>query len=307
MELHCQIQPALTTTKAPDRAANVARARRDKTGWRHMGSPTFQPRFGEDSYPIGRFILGRARTLGISRSDLVRRLHHRDLGSGHKALSALLLSGEVSDHIAKHLAEALEIDDALLGSVIGATTRQKRDEAGKRRVESERAYRGSFRPHLQVQIERAVPSPIFMAALLTVKRLRVVPLPDEALTANDEAQDRIIKTIIIDHWRENGGRVPAFGGITGYVLVSVVGYGGFDFGLPFGVTGDRAGTMQKVERLGQATLGTRRGDMSLTGLLKNSPILVRAGENELAREAKEGGRRAWKYDRRPAFATNRCH
>ena len=104
-----------------------------------MGSPTFLPRFGEDTYPIGRFILKRARTLGMSRSDLVRRLHYHDIGSGHKALSALLLTGVVPDHIAKHLAEALEIDDALLGSVIGATTRQKCDEAHVRRVESERA------------------------------------------------------------------------------------------------------------------------------------------------------------------------
>jgi hypothetical protein len=30
--------------------------------------------------------------------------------------------------------------------------------------------------------------------------------------------------------------------------------------------------MQKVERLGQATLGPRRGDVGLTGLLKDSPV-----------------------------------
>ena len=88
--------------------------------------------------------------------------------------------------------------------------------------------------------------------------MRIVRLLDEALTANEEARDRIIKTIITDHWRENGGRVPAFGGITGYVLVLVAGYGGFDFGLPYSITGDRAGAMQEVERLGEATLGTRR-------------------------------------------------
>ena len=151
---------------------------------------------------------------------------------------------------------------------------QKRDEARERRIESERAYLASFRPHLHVQTERAVPSPIFVAALLTVARLRTVSLPEEALTANDEPRDRIIKTIVIDHWHENNGYVPAFGGITGYVLVLVPEYGGFDFGLPFSVTGDRAGAMQKVERLGQATLGTRRGDVSLTGMLKNSPVQV---------------------------------
>jgi hypothetical protein len=237
-----------------------------------MGSAIIQARFGEDKYPIGRFILDRARTIGMSRSELVHRLGYRDIGSGHKVLSALLLRGLVAPHVANHLADALEADPALVGSVIDATMGQKRDEARERRIESERAYLASFRPHLQVQTERAVPSPIFVAALLTVTRLRTVSLPEEALTANDEARDRIIKTTIIDHWHENNGYVPAFGGITGYVLVLIAGYGGFDFGLPFSVTGNRSGAMQKVERLGQATLGTRRGDVSLTGLLKDSPV-----------------------------------
>ncbi len=180
-----------------------------------MVSPVFQPRFGEDAYPIGRFILERTRALGLSRSDLVHRFSYGDLGKGHKALSTVLLTGVVPLHIANQLAEALEVDDALFRAVIDATIRQKRDEARGRRAESERAYRASFRPHLQVQTERQVPSPIFVAALLTVARLRIVHLPDGALTANDEARDRIIKTIIIDHWRENGGRVPAFGRIIG--------------------------------------------------------------------------------------------
>jgi hypothetical protein len=253
-----------------------------------MGSTAIQAEFAEDHYPIGRFILERARSRGMSRGDLVHRLGYPDIDSGHKALTAALLNGSVAPH---HLAEALEADDALVRSVIGATMRQKSDEArlghplwklqdaikGQKRqsrVENERAYCASFRQDLQVQTERTVPSPIFVAAMLTVARLRSIPLPDDALATNDEARDRLIKPIIMDHWRENNRRVPAFGGITGYVLVSVAGYGGFDFGLPFSVAGDRAGAMQKVERLGEATLRTRRGDMSLTGLLKNSPIRV---------------------------------
>jgi hypothetical protein len=263
-----------------------------------MGSTTIQADFREDKYPIGRFILERARALGKSRSDLVRRLGYPDIGDGQEVLGAVLVSGSVAPQMANHLADTLEVDDALIGSVIGATMLQKRDEArlhrtlwklndvmwGKKRrlrVESERAYLASFRPHLQVQTERAVPSPIFVAALLTVARLRIIRLPDEALTVSDEARDGITKTIIIDHWHENDGRVPAFGGITGYVLVLVAGYGGFDFGLPFSVTGNRAGAMQKVERLGEATLGTRHGDTRLTGLLKDSPIrVIQAGEGE---------------------------
>src|SRR4029077_13023270 len=108
------------TTKAPDRAANVARPRPGQFNrMEPMGSATFQARFGEDRYPIGRFILDRSRVLGMSRSDLVRRLHYLDINSGHRALSAALLTGVVATHIAKHLAEALEVDYALVESVIG--------------------------------------------------------------------------------------------------------------------------------------------------------------------------------------------
>ena len=242
-------------------------------------SSTFQPRFGEDKYPIERFIIERVRELGISRSDLVRRLNYREMNSGHRALTEVLLTGMVASYIANRLAEALEANDALVESVIGATTQQKLDEAGTRRIEHEQVYRSAFRPHLQVQTERRVPSPIFVAALLTVERLRIIRLPDEALTDN-EARDRIIKPMIIEHWRENNGHVPAFGGITGYILVSIAGYGSVDFGLPFSITGDRAGAMQKVKRLGEATLGMRRGDTRLTGMLKDSPLrVIRADEN----------------------------
>jgi hypothetical protein len=239
-----------------------------------MGSVTIQARFGEDKYPVGRFILDHARALGMSRSDLVRRLGYRNIAGGHKALSMALLSGVVASQIEDHLASALEADETLVGAVIGGTTQQKRDEARRLRIESEQAYRDSFRPHLQVQTERCVPSPIFVAALLTVARLRIIRLPDEGIAADHDARDRIIKTLILDHWRETGGDAPAFGAITGYVLVAIAGYGGFDFGLPYSVTGDPAGGMQKVDRLGEATLGTRHGGTRLTGLLKDVPIRV---------------------------------
>jgi hypothetical protein len=136
-----------------------------------MGSATIQANFGEDHYPIGRFILHRARALGMSRCDLVHRLGYRDEDSGHEALSAAMLTGVVAPQLADHLVGALEASDALVGSVIEATIRQKRDEArldltvwklqdvmrGKKRrlrVESERAYLASFKPHLQVQTDR---------------------------------------------------------------------------------------------------------------------------------------------------------
>jgi hypothetical protein len=56
-----------------------------------MGSATVQADFREEKYPIGRFIPERARTLGMSSSDLVHRLGYRDVGSGQEALTAARL------------------------------------------------------------------------------------------------------------------------------------------------------------------------------------------------------------------------
>jgi hypothetical protein len=49
-----------------------------------------------------------------------------------------------------------------------------------------------------------------------------------------------------------------------------------DFGFAFDINGNPAGPMQAVYRLGQATLGGKRGDTRLTGLLRNTPISVMA-------------------------------
>ena len=53
--------------------------------------------------------------------------------------------------------------------------------------------------------------------------------------------------------------------------MTLVGYQ-VDFGIPFDVNGDRAGPLCVVQRLSEATMGTKRGDTRLTGLLKDVPI-----------------------------------
>jgi hypothetical protein len=118
----CQLVAALTTTKAPDRGRE-ANLRDNNPDGGHMRSRRIQADFGEEKYPIGRFILERARMLDMSRGDLVHRLGYRDTDTGHAAL----LTGLVAPQMANHLADAIEVDNVLAASVIGATIRQKRD------------------------------------------------------------------------------------------------------------------------------------------------------------------------------------
>ena len=109
-----------------------------------MVSPAFQPRFGEDAYPIGRLILDRARTLSVSRTELVRRLGYRKIGNGHKALAEALRTGFVPAHIRKHLSGALELAEAEVDSVIESTSRQRQDEWRARLLARETEHRADF-------------------------------------------------------------------------------------------------------------------------------------------------------------------
>jgi hypothetical protein len=236
-----------------------------------MGSTTIQARYGEDAYPIGRFILECARALGLSRTELVRRLGYRQIGNGHRALAELLTTGTVPPLIAKHLAAALQVDEELLVSLMAATARQQQDEANQRTLARETAYRIAFRPHLRCETERAIPEPLLVAGLLTSARLRLVPVCSETWQMSTDERDRRLKATIQEHYREQRGHVPSFGAIMGYTAVLMPGYL-IDFGVLYDVDGDPVGPMRPVERIQEAVLGTKPGDSRLSGLLRDTPI-----------------------------------
>ena len=241
-----------------------------------MHSTIIQARFGEDTYPIGRFILDCGRVLGISRTQLVHRLGYRQIGNGHKALAELLTTGTAPPQIAKNLATALQVEEELLAAVIASTDSQRQDEASQRTLARETAYRTTFKPHLRCETARAVPEPIFIAALLTTARLRKVQVCPETWEASADDREGLLKPVIQDHYREHRGWVPAFGAIVGYTAVLLPGYR-LDFGIPHDVAGDVVGSMRPVTRLGEATLGTKRGDTRLTGFFRDTPIRIVEG------------------------------
>jgi hypothetical protein len=83
--------------------------------------------------------------------------------------------------------------------------------------------------------------------------------------------------VISKHYHETRGQVPAFGRITGYILVVLAGFRGTDFGLPFDRAGCPTGPMISVPRLPGAMLGRRRPDGLLNGLLKDACMTARIG------------------------------
>ena len=173
-----------------------------------MGSTTIQARHEEDAYPIGRFILERARALGMSRTELVRRLGYRQIGKGHKALSELLTVGTVPPLIAQHLGDALQVGAELVAYVMAATARQQHDEASQRTLAREAAYRTAFKPHLRCETERAIPEPLFVAALLTSARLRLVAVSFETWQMSADERDRLLKVAVQETTASAGATYP---------------------------------------------------------------------------------------------------
>jgi hypothetical protein len=185
------------------------------------------------------------------------------------------MTGTSPPQIAKHLADALQVHEALVAAVMAATAQQQQDEACQHILVRETAYSTTFTPHLRCETEREIPEPLFIAALMTSARLRLVPVCSETWQVSADERDRQLKRAIQDHYRERRGHVPSFGAIVGYTAVVMAGYR-LDFGLPYDLDGDQMGPMQPVERLGEAVLGTKRRDSRLTGILRETPIGILA-------------------------------
>ena len=231
---------------------------------------SFRLHFGEDGYPISRLLTHRAGALGFSRGDLGRRLGYRDIGKGHEVLGVALKTGTVPAHMRKHLADALQLDEAIIDAVMEATSRQRQDEARTRLLAQERHHAASFQPHLRTETARTVPEPIFIAAMIGTARLRHVELPPETWTVNADERTRLVAQAIRDHYREHKS-VAAFGAILSYTLVTMSGYL-VDFGFPFDTAGNPAGPCRTVRRLGEATLGLKCSDSRLSSLFQKIDI-----------------------------------
>jgi hypothetical protein len=237
-----------------------------------MGS-IFRLHFGENKYPISRLLVYRARALGLTRSDLARSLGYRDLGDAHKALANTLKTGTVPAHMRNHLGSALELDEAVIDSVVESTSRQRQDEWRAWLLAEEKEHMARFQPHLRTETARTVPEPIFIAALIGTARLRLVEVSSEIWEARAGDRNRLVKQAIRDHYRVHKAHVVPFGAILSYTLVTMPGYI-VDFGYPFDVAGNPTGPMQGVKRLAEASLGVKSGDTRLTGFLRNTEIVV---------------------------------
>jgi hypothetical protein len=130
---------------------------------RHIetGGILIQPRYGEDAYPIGRFILDRARALRLTRTEVVRRLGYRDLGAGHRVLNTILHTGMVPTAFA--LPNKPRICSRSRRSTFYGCTRSDREPNTRRAARPSACSGGSLQssvqPHLRTEAARIRPEP----------------------------------------------------------------------------------------------------------------------------------------------------
>jgi hypothetical protein len=212
----------------------------------------FDVRHGDDRYSIGRLIIGRAGQLALTRSEIVTRLGYRNLSKGHRLLNGALTSGMVPAFIAGNLGAALDVEPDAVRTAMAETEAERRAQAAAQREAEDREYRANFRPHLRVETECERPSPIFLVAMLGLSSLRIAPISDAVWTADEIASECIVRAAIADHYQRCGGRLPAFGKIVGYTLVTEAA-SHCDLGLSYDVEGNAIGAPCSVRRLGSAT------------------------------------------------------
>jgi hypothetical protein len=127
----------------------------------------------------------------------------------------------------------------------------------------------------------------------------VAPISDAVWTADETTRQRIVRNAIADHYRHSGGRLPAFGKIIGYTLVTeTASY--CDVGLPYDVEGNSAGALGSIGRPGSATWPARDKPISGSRFYPRCPRAETSLEN-IAGRPTENVKRRLTSDRAPIF------
>jgi hypothetical protein len=159
--------------------------------------------------PIEALIEKRLAEMGLRRSQLVSRLGYRNVGRGLHSLSELC-AGDLDRHFAliEKLPDALQLSREVIESAVAGSRKEIEERGRQRREADESNWREQFRPHAVIIPERRVPSPIFVAALIGVDKLLVIPL--------DASRPR--SSFISQALRKLPDAIPAFGRLVEVVI-----------------------------------------------------------------------------------------
>jgi hypothetical protein len=158
---------------------------------------------------IAALIRSRTLELGLSRGEFAKRLGYKNLAKGIRRIDALCEGDlEGTKQFLRALPQALETSAETVKRALDQTVREI-ELAAKQETEARgKIWRENFCPHAIILTERAVPSPIFAAAIIGVEKLLRIDL--------DATQGPVsFVRQVMDRLPEG---VPAFGKPTGFVI-----------------------------------------------------------------------------------------
>lgn len=169
-------------------------------------------------YAITDYILRRMAARGWRKSELVLAMGYRDLSRGLNRLERCLREGDCSNTVLlARMRQALGSDNGRFEVAVNETQRQRQQEERARLAREEEERRARFRPYVHVRTTETRPGLITIAAVIG-PRLKSFQLAGTLLSLPRPLLLARVSEIVRDHYRDNLGRCPLFGQITGYAF-----------------------------------------------------------------------------------------
>lgn len=200
---------------------------------------------------IRTFIDAQRKSLGLSRSDLARRLGYRNIAKGLRRLDQVCVGCfDHAEGLLGALPDALEVDPVVVETAVAETLDQQRRAR-------DATWRAAFVPHAIILTERTIPEPICVAAIIGVDRILRIDfdLTAERSTFVHQAINGIRARVV--RWNRNAVpnmplgsyHLPAFGHVTGFVINYTA-----DRAVRFDLDGRALAILARVYRIGEARL-----------------------------------------------------
>ncbi len=141
------------------------------------------------------------------RGPFSRALGYRNSAKGIRRIEKFLAGVDKGEDLLCRIAVALHLEpNIMIRKVVEELERDCKQEIAARIAKA----RAEFQPHLFVETERTIPSPIFAAIVSGAPSMRFVPVRSENMSHEE------IGEIIRRHYESSKGVIITFGKITGY-------------------------------------------------------------------------------------------
>jgi hypothetical protein len=193
---------------------------------------------------ISSLINTRTKALGIGRAELVARCEFKNIAKGLRRLDEVC-AGNVdrAGLLLAKLPDALSLEPQVVTAAILATRQAKEHE-------QEQRYRITFRPHAVTICERAIPEPIWLAAVIGVDRLLRIDFAENSTPISYVRQALDGLETRLRRWSSSS--LPAFGRPRGVV----VNYA-YDNAVEFDLEGKPLRVFDEAVRIGVATVALK--------------------------------------------------